>query len=217
MKVSTAHTHFTMFYYSVTVGYEKRSTKITVEREDTVTDVIIAACNALDVPFDANMNLQTKITGQWRYVHTHRLKEIVWSREGLRIWRSKTPLDVKIHNVMVYEGSWGAQARNIQADADNPIKSVGGSGIIIDGGGHIITGKEGSFDGQFIKFDSSDTTDLIIQNVKLNGFGNVSNIRIYGGVIFNEESFLSNISSDFTNNIAITTDAKHAKGGEIYN
>ena len=145
LKVSTAHTHFTMFYYSVTVGYEKRSTKITVEREDTVTDVIIAACNALDVPFDANMNLQTKITGQWRYVHTHRLKEIVWSREGLRIWRSKTPLDVKIHNVMVYEGSWGAQPRNIQADAQYTVeKAVRVGGVEFNSQNITITDNKGA-------------------------------------------------------------------------
>ena len=134
-----------MFYYSVTVGYEKRSTKITVEREDTVTDVIIAACNALDVPFDANMNLQTKITGQWRYVHTHRLKEIVWSREGLRIWRSKTPLDVKIHNVMVYEGSWGAQPRNIQADAQYTVeKAVRVGGVEFNSQNITITDNKGA-------------------------------------------------------------------------
>ena len=49
---------------------------------------------------------------------------------------------------------------DIQAEVDNPIKSVGGEGIIIDGGGHTITGKEGSSWGQLIKFDSSDTTDF---------------------------------------------------------
>ena len=62
---------------------------------------------------------------------------------------------------------------DIQADADNPIDTVAGAGIIIDGGGFTITGQEGTSDGQFITFGSSDKTDLIIQNVKLEGFGNV--------------------------------------------
>ena len=54
---------------------------------------------------------------------------------------------------------------NIQADKNNPIIGVGGSGIIIDGGGFTITGQEGPSNGQFINFDKSDTTDLIVQNV----------------------------------------------------
>ena len=56
---------------------------------------------------------------------------------------------------------------NITADANNPIDTVVGSGIVIDGGGFTITGQDGTSKGQFIQFDSSDTTDLIIQNVKM--------------------------------------------------
>ena len=130
---------------SVQIRYEGQSAAIKVHSEDTKMDVILAGCNALGVPFDANMNLQTKITGQWRYVHTHRLKEIVWSREGLRIWRSKTPLDVKIHNVMVYEGSWGAQPRNIQADAQYTVeKAVRVGGVEFNSQNITITDNKGA-------------------------------------------------------------------------
>ena len=37
---------------------------------------------------------------------------------------------------------------DIKADVNNPIDTVGGAGIIIDGGGFTITGQEGSSDGQ---------------------------------------------------------------------
>ena len=132
-------------YCSVTIGYEKRSTTISVEREDTVTDVILTGCNALGVPFDANMNLKTKITGQWLFVHTHRIKEIVWSRQGLLICRSKIPLDVKIHNVMVYEGSWDAEARNIQADAQYTVeKALRVGGVEFDSQNITITDDKGA-------------------------------------------------------------------------
>ena len=110
---------------SVPIRYEKRSANITVHGEDTVTDVIIAGCNALGVPFDANMGLETRTTGQWRFVRTQqRVKDIKWTRAGFLIWRSKFPLQVKIHNVMVYEGSWDAQARNIQAGTEYTVEKA---------------------------------------------------------------------------------------------
>ena len=110
---------------SVPIRYEKRSANITVHGEDTVTDVIIAGCNALGVPFDANMGLETRTTGQWRFVRTQQhVKDIKWTRAGFLIWRSKFPLQVKIHNVMVYEGSWDAQARNIQAGTQYTVEKA---------------------------------------------------------------------------------------------
>ena len=101
--------------------------------------------------------------------------------------------------------------QDITAPADTPITSVGGKGIIIDGGGHTITGQEGtSADGQFIYFTSSDTTDLTIQNVNLKGFGNVQSSQVpHSGVIFNNGS-INNITANFSNNYS------HRNGGAIY-
>ena len=96
--------------------------------------------------------------------------------------------------------------QDITADKNKPIKSVGGKGIIIDGGGFTITGQEGTSNGQFINFDSSDTTDLIIQNIKLDGFGNVQtgSFNAKGGAIFNVGT-IGDITGDFTNNYAKST------------
>ena len=82
---------------------------------------------------------------------------------------------------------------NIQADVNTPITSVGGEGIIIDGGGHTITGQEGTYVGQLIKFDSSDTTDLIIQNVTLKGFV-VKASSAYGGGVYKMGGSIVDIS-----------------------
>ena len=111
---------------------------------------------------------------------------------------------------------------DIQADKDNPITSVGGSGIIIDGGGHTITGQEGtSGSGQFINFDSSDKTDLIVQNINLKGFGNVKTGSYYktnGGAIYNEEGTIGDISGDFSSNYAYSSSRySSASGGAIAN
>ena len=105
--------------------------------------------------------------------------------------------------------------KDITADKDNPIKSVGGAGIVIDGGGFTITGQEGTSDGQFINFDSSDTTDLIIQNIKFDSFGNNSSYA-YGGAIYNISGTIGDISGDFSGNYAKST-SKAARGGAIYN
>ena len=105
---------------------------------------------------------------------------------------------------------------DIQADADNPIDTVAGSGIIIDGGNHTITSQEGtSGNGQFIYFTSSDKTDLIIQNVKINGFGNLQTVFTYGGAIFNFGT-IGNITGDFSENYA-QSETYNAQGGAIYN
>ena len=103
---------------------------------------------------------------------------------------------------------------DIQADADDPISEVGGSGIIIDGGNHTITGQEGSSSGQFIDFTFSDKTDLIIQNVKINGFGNLQTVFTYGGAIYNTGT-IGNITGDFSENYAKSSSS--AEGGVIYN
>ena len=68
-------------------------------------------------------------------------------------------------------------------------------------GGFTITGQEGPSNGQFINFDKSDTTDLIVQNVKLEGFGNVrtGSSYAYGGAIYNGGT-IGDISGDFTDN-----------------
>lgn len=71
--------------------------------------------------------------------------------------------------------------KDIQADKNNPIDMVAATGMIIDGGGFTITDQEASSDGQFIKFTSSDQTDLIIQNVKLEGFGDNAYFAMGGG------------------------------------
>ena len=105
---------------------------------------------------------------------------------------------------------------NIQADKNNPIATVAGAGIIIDGGGFTITGQEGSSNGQFIYF-KSDTTDLIIQNVKIEGFGNVQTGGYdfaYGGAIYNDKGTIGDISGDFSGNYV---QGKYANGGAIYN
>ena len=103
---------------------------------------------------------------------------------------------------------------DIQAKADNPITKVGNSGVIIDGGGFTITGQEGSSNRQFIYFDSFDKTDLIIQNVKLEGFGNVqTGSNAYGGAIYNKGT-IEDITGDFTDNYA---QGRTAEGGAIYN
>ena len=104
---------------------------------------------------------------------------------------------------------------DIIADVNTPITSVGGEGIIIDGGGHTITGQEGTSDGQLIKFNYSDTTDLIIQNVNLKGFG-VKSSYAYGGAIYNDRGTIGDISGDFEGNSAQLTSST-ARGGAIYN
>ena len=103
---------------------------------------------------------------------------------------------------------------DIIADVNTPITSVGGEGIIIDGGGHTITGQEGTSDGQLIKFNYSDTTDLIIQNVNLKGFG-VKSSYAYGGAIYNDRGTIGDISGDFTSNSA--QGSSFVRGGAIYN
>ena len=102
---------------------------------------------------------------------------------------------------------------NIQADVNTPITSVGGEGIIIDGGGHTITGQEGTSYGQLIKFDYSET-DLIIQNVNLKGFVAKTSSYAYGGAIYNGGT-IGDISGDFTNNSA--QGSSFAEGGAINN
>ena len=109
---------------------------------------------------------------------------------------------------------------DITADADNPITSLGGAGIIIDGNGHTITGQTGSNYGQFINFDSSDKTDLIIQNVNFEGFGGVRNDyhAIYGGVIYNYFGKIGDIEANFSNNfVKHEQEGQSAYGGAIYN
>ena len=108
---------------------------------------------------------------------------------------------------------------DITADVNNPITSVGNTGVVIDGGGHTITGQEGTSDGQFIKFDDKDKTDLIIQNIKIEGFGNVQGKYAYGGAIYNSGT-IGDITGDFTDNYAQYTGTSsyyYAKGGAIYN
>ena len=101
---------------------------------------------------------------------------------------------------------------DIQADKNNPITNVGGSGIIIDGGGFTITGPEGKLNGQFIKFDSSDTTDLIIQNLKIDDF---YGSEYKNSIVFNSGS-LKQITTDFSNNY-VSIGTSDAYGGAIYN
>ena len=97
------------------------------------------------------------------------------------------------------------------ATIDAPIDSVGGSGVVIDGGGFTLTGQEGTTNGQFINFDSSDQTDLTIQNIKINGFGNTQGL---GGAIYNIGK-IENIYADFSNNYV--KNSAEALGGAIYN
>ena len=105
--------------------------------------------------------------------------------------------------------------KDITADKDNPITSAGGAGIIIDGGGFTITGQEGSSNGQFINF-SSDKTDLIIQNIKFDSFGNVrTGLNARGGAIYNDGT-IGDITGDFTGNYAQST-SSFASGGAIFN
>lgn len=104
---------------------------------------------------------------------------------------------------------------NITADVNNPIDMVGGAGIIIDGGGHTITGQEGSKDGQFINFDENDTTDLIVQNVNFEGFVHSGSNNVNGGVIYNGGGTLGNIAGDFSGNYV--KGGRNAQGGAIYN
>ena len=100
---------------SVQIRYEGQSAAIKVHSEDTKMDVILAGCNALGVPHNANMGLETKATGKWSFVNTKtRVKDMGLTRHGFLIWPSKYPQNALIHNVTVYEGSWDAQARNIQ-------------------------------------------------------------------------------------------------------
>ena len=88
-------------------------------------------------------------------------------------------------------------------------------GIIIDGGGFTITGQEDSSNEQFIYFTSSDQTDLIIQNVKLEGFGNNAYYAM-GGAIYNYKGTIGDISGNFSGNFA-QSDSYYVYGGAIYN
>ena len=102
--------------------------------------------------------------------------------------------------------------KDIQADKNIPITSAGGAGIIIDGGGFTITGQEASSNGQFIYFGSSDKTDLIIQNVKIEGFGTST----YGGAI-NNHGTIGDITGDFSDNYANIVGGAIANYGFIGN
>ena len=106
---------------------------------------------------------------------------------------------------------------NIEVDdADAAIEKVGGAGIIIDGGGYNITLQEGASDGRFINFNQ-DKTDLIIQNVNLEGFGNVETSYAFGGAILNVAgATISNITGDFSANY-IQSNTSYAEGGAILN
>ena len=113
---------------------------------------------------------------------------------------------------------------DIQADKNNPIDTVAGAGIIIDGGGFTITGQEGTSDGQFINFGSEDKTDLIIQNVKLEGFGNVRTGSYYarGGAIYNLGTMILTNSSFYDNYVQTgamrdSNEGQLTFGGAIYN
>ena len=99
-------------------------------------------------------------------------------------------------------------------DTDAAIEKVGGAGIIIDGGGYNITLQDGASDGRFINFNQ-DKTDLIIQNVNLEGF-NVETGYAYGGAIYNYYGTIGNISGDFSGNYA-KSEFGSAQGGAIYN
>ena len=145
------------------------------------------------------------------------------SEAGAKQWVDISTLD------KVEVGSWGelrsglyssnkaiVLTGDITSGTNSPISTVTGKGMVIDGNGFTITGKEGTSNGQFIKFDSSDQTDLIIQNVKLENFGNVQNSgRSYGGAIYNNGT-IGNISGDFSGNYVKSTDG-YASGGWIYN
>ena len=148
------------------------------------------------------------------------------SEAGAKQWVDISTLD------KVEVGSWGelkdaladsdnagkaiVLTGNITAEADNPIDTVAGSGMVIDGNGFTITGKDGTSGyGQFIGFDSSDKTDLVIQNVKLENFGNVpSSGSASGGAIYNKGT-IGDISGDFNANYAKSVN--YAYGGAIYN
>ena len=133
--------------------------------------------------------------------------------------------DVDISQMQKVEvGSWGelkaavedsdnagkviVLTRDIQADTNNRITSVGGSGIIIDGGGFTITEQKGTNFGQFINFDSKDKTDLIIQNVKIEDFGNERSNFVYSGAIYNRDS-IGDINASFYNNHVIASNGTY--------
>ena len=107
---------------------------------------------------------------------------------------------------------------DITADMSNPISIVGANDIIIDGGNHTVTGKEGTSGGQFIRFDSTDKTDLIIQNVTLKGFGNVQTgfFNAVGGAIDNNNGTIGNITGNFEGNYT-KSESSSAQGGAIDN
>ena len=107
---------------------------------------------------------------------------------------------------------------DIIADIKNPINSVGGADIVIDGGGFTITGEEGIYYGQFIIFDKSDTTDLIIQNVTFKEFGiDRGYDKSQGGGLHNFGT-IGNITSDFFGNYVHSySGSAYAQGGAIYN
>ena len=97
------------------------------------------------------------------------------------------------------------------ATPDTPIESVGGSGMVIDGGGFTLTGQEGTTNGQFINFDSSAITDLTVQNIKISGFGHTENS---GGAIYNAGK-IGGIYADFSDNYVHSSSM--GVGGAIYN
>ena len=110
---------------------------------------------------------------------------------------------------------------DITADVNNPITSVGAEGIIIDGGGHTITGQTGSTDGQFIQLGSDDNPGLIVQNVTLDGFSVVNsgkNSTAYGVVYNDKGASIGTISGNFSNNSASASeDYSQSYGAAINN
>ena len=110
--------------------------------------------------------------------------------------------------------------KDIQADKNNPITGIGGSGIIIDGGGFTITGQEGTSNGQFINFDNKNS-DLVFHNVNFDGIGiyrktsgtSVTNV-VRGSIIYNN-SEMKDIHGIFSNNYASSD--LDVYGGVIFN
>ena len=97
----------------------------------------------MGVPHNASMGLETRATGPWRFVNTKkRVTDRGLTHHGLLIWPSKYQQNAVIHNVTVCEGSWDAQARNIQVlPTYNVEKTLRIGGVEYDGQSIFTNGK----------------------------------------------------------------------------
>ena len=120
----------------------------------------------------------------------------------------KEPIDVSDWSELKAEAEKSANSDkvvvlkdNIVADANNPIETIADN-LIIDGGGHTISGNEGG--GSFLVYNPWDIDtkqNLVIQNVTFSGFKGTDVYGAMRGAIYNgSDGYIKDITADFIGN-----------------